>query len=107
MWHIDIYSLEFIDPKLREVLKDVADQFGPGVITSLYRIGDDGVHGTLPLRGVDERCLDRYLGNLKVLYVNSRWFYSSEHPNLNCALCHDVGQGLHMHYQVHPETRRR
>lgn len=107
MWHIDLYNLEFIDPKLRMLLNDVAEEFGFGVITSLYRIGDPGVHGTLPLRGIDERCRDRYLGNLKVAYVNSKWSYDYQQPELKCALYHDVGQGIHMHYQVHPNTVRK
>lgn len=106
MWLIDIYNLEFIDKNLRLILAEVEAQFGPGILTSLYRIGDKGVHGTLPLRGIDERCKDSRIGEVKVDFVNSRWIY---HPDLtfNCALCHDVGQGLHIHYQTHPFTKRR
>jgi hypothetical protein len=106
MWHIDIYNLEFIEMRLRLILKAVEDEFGPGCITSLFRTGDLGVHGTLPLRGIDERCKSIYLGNLKVAFVNSLWIYDPQQPDLRCALCHDVGQGLHMHYQVHPNTVR-
>jgi hypothetical protein len=54
---IDLKQLEFIDPKLREIALAVEDEFGEQVITSLYRIDDAGVHGTLPLRGIDLRCL--------------------------------------------------
>lgn len=104
MHKIDIYQLEFIEPKLREIMRDIKDQFGPQEITSLYRIGDNGVHGTLPLRAIDLR----YNRKSKKIekYLNNNWIYDSERPGLNVAWVHDSGQGIHTHLQVHPRTVR-
>ncbi len=107
MWQIKIYDLEFIDPLLRTILKQVEDYWGLGTITSLYRIGDKGVHGCLPLRGVDEECRHSVLGKLKALYINTKWVYDPNRPTKPCARWHDSGQGPHIHYQVHPNTIRR
>jgi len=53
---INIGQLEFIDKTLRHILVELEHQVGVEfIITSLYRIGDNGVHGTLPLRGIDLR----------------------------------------------------
>jgi len=57
---IDLVQLEFITPLLREIALAIEERFGEKTITSLYRIGDTGVHGTMPLSGMDLRCNKSY-----------------------------------------------
>ncbi|GAG36675.1 unnamed protein product, partial [marine sediment metagenome] len=48
---IDYQQLDFIHPLLRDMISDVEKETGfEFTITSLYRIGDSGNHGQLPLR---------------------------------------------------------
>ena len=102
---IDIEQLEFIDKKLRSMLLMLEAQFDVEfTITSLYRIGDNGVHGQLPLRGIDLRCQDEHLGRLVEDYINSIWEYDHGR-DLKCCMYHDAGSGDHLHFQVHPNTR--
>jgi hypothetical protein len=35
------------------------------------------------------------------------WTYDTERPHKKCCIYHDVGQGKHIHFQVHPNTTRR
>ena len=106
-WQIDIYNLEFIDKILKKVLLDKESVFGTGLLTSLFRIGDSGVHGTLPLRAVDERCRDKAVGDRVAGYINERWVYDPDRPQMQVCAYHDAGGGWHLHYQVHPKTVRR
>ena len=106
-WQTDLYDLSFIDHTLKKIIAEKENAFGGGVITSLYRVGDPGVHGTLPLRGLDERCRYPPLGELIAGYLNERWIYDPERPQFLVCLCHDTGNGLHLHYQSHPRTVRR
>ena len=73
------------------------------VITSAYRPGDKGVHGTDPLRAVDLRShgLDAHA---VCDSINEHWQYDSTRPKMRCAIFHDVGQGPHIHLQVHDRT---
>ena len=104
---IDIAQLEFIDPNLRFILTALEDETGlEFTITSLYRIGDDGVHGQLPLRGVDLRIRVTYIGVALERRVNQRWTYDPKRPERNCAILHGNGTNLHLHLQVHPNTVR-
>lgn len=103
---IDYMTLKFIDYRLREMLADVEARFGEKTITSLYRLHDDGVHGTLPLRGVDLRCNSKPHGDEVAGFVNSNWVYDKTRPEKVCCLYHDVGYGWHLHLQTHPNTRR-
>jgi len=101
----DIRQFEFIESLLRSIALDVEHHFGfEFIITSLYRIGDDGVHGTLPLRGIDLRCPDETVGVRIVKYVNSKYQYDPERVHMVCAMVHNTGSGLHLHLQVHPNT---
>lgn len=105
-WQIALYDLEFIDKMLKKVLLDKEAAFGTGTVTSLYRIGDTGVHGTLPLRAMDERCKDKAVGDRIAEYINSKWAYDPDRPQMKVCVFHNVGQGWHLHYQVHSKTRR-
>ena len=105
-WQIALYDLDFIDKLLKKVLLDKEMAFGVGTVTSLCRIGDAGVHGTLPLRAIDERCRDKTVGDRIADYINSRWSYDPDRPQMQVCIFHDVGQGPHLHYQVCPKTKR-
>ena len=103
---IDIRQLEFIDSTLREIMIFVEDDTGlEFTITSLYRIGDKGVHGALPLRGGDLRIRNKNIGKIVAATVNLLWQYDDKRPNLKCAIIHGQGANLHLHLQVHPNTR--
>ena len=102
---IDTDQLEFIDGKLRKILSWVEDTTGlEFTITSLYRIGDKGVHGSLPLRGTDLRCRNMQVGTMVESLINSHWQYDSSRPTMKCAVLHGSGSNLHIHVQVHPKT---
>ena len=102
---IDIGQLDFIEPKLRELAQLVEQATGlEFTVTSLYRINDSGVHGQLPLRGIDLRCKDQSIGLLVQSMVNQHWIYDPDRPDMKCCMFHDVGQGAHLHLQVHPNT---
>jgi len=98
-------QLKFIDIKLRKLAVSVESYLGDEqTITGLYRIGDNGVHGTLPLRGLDLRCQDDELGEKIARYVKSHYVYDPKQPDKNCCLYHNVGWGKHIHLQVHDNT---
>ena len=102
---IDFVQLEFIDPKLREIMSFIGASTGiEFTITSLYRIDDDGPHGTLPLRAVDLRCRNSTIGKNIEGIVNGRYIYDPNRSWLKCAFYHDAGSGAHIHLQVHPNT---
>lgn len=102
---IDIGQLEFIDETLREILMFVEDYVGVEfTITSLYRIGDNGVHGQLPLRGADLRIRSASVGEVCEEIINKRYSYDHTRPNKKCAILHGKGANLHLHIQVHENT---
>jgi hypothetical protein len=96
-----------LHPLLHQVAAFVAWHFGLATITSLYRPGDSGVHGTMPVRGMDLRIHDPEAGHVIQERVNRVWQYDSLRPELEVAIFHNVGRGAHLHLQVHPNTRRR
>ncbi len=77
------------------------------IITSGYRGGDPGCHGTNPCRAIDIRSRTYKNPERIVEEINDRWIYDPARPEKKCAMVHDVGQGKHIHFQVHPNTRRR
>jgi len=98
------------DPALIPVIVWVAVTFGL-VITESYRDKRhaNDVHGTDPVRAVDlrTRCYDGD-GAYRIMdEINNRWIYDPGRPDKKVAMIHDVGQGLHFHIQVHPNTVRR
>lgn len=109
MMKIDYKQMEFLSPLLRGLLKSAEDiayhQGSPRpTITSLYRIGDKGVHGTLPLRGADLRCRNKAAGERFVDKINQEWQYDPARPKMKCAILHGTGYNMHIHLQVHPNT---
>jgi hypothetical protein len=104
----DIAQFEFVDKKIRVIISWLELETGlEFTATSLYRIGDNGVHGTLPLRGVDLRIRSYMVGKVFESIINENWQYDPNRPNKNCAKIHGNGSNLHLHLQVHPNTTRR
>jgi hypothetical protein len=104
---IDYMQMKFINPDLREIMREIENEFGPQLATSLYRIDDPGVHGTLPLRGVDLREKNYAVGRIKEAWVNNLWQYDYERPEKKVAIYHNTGSGYHLHLQVHKNTRKK
>jgi len=107
---IKIKNLEILNiyPILREIYNDLRREFpNLDLITSAYRPGDTGVHGQMPVRGIDIRCRDNNLGGAVEKYLNYNWEYDSLRPGMVVALYHNAGSGYHIHLQCHPRTRRR
>ena len=104
---IDYKYLDFIDSKLKLLMDDYETFFGTEqTITSLYRIGDSGVHGQLPVRGADMRCRQDIVGYAVEQYMNERWVYDDSRPSMNVCIYHDTGRGKHIHLQVSNNTQR-
>lgn len=104
---IELAQLEFIHRTLRKMVLAVEAEYSADmdfVVTSLYRIGDPGVHGQLPLRGIDIRCRDDRLGLDIQNWTNENYIYDPSRPWMKCCMYHDVGLGKHLHFQVHPRT---
>ena len=105
---IDTSPLEFIDKKMRKLLYFIEKETGQVyTITSLYRIGDKGVHGSLPLRGVDLRMRSRSVGKAVETLINNKYSYDPSRPEKACAFLHGIGSNMHLHLQVHPNTVER
>ena len=102
----DLDVLE-VEPLLAVILEEVKERFDLTTITCARREGDRGVHGTNPLRAIDIRCRDLGVGNRVEDWVNDLWEYDHSRPEKMVCWCHDTGQGMHLHLQVHPKTRRR
>lgn len=104
---IDYEQLEFIDTTLRMLVRSVEEETGfEFTITSLYRIGDNGNHGQLPLRAMDLRCRSALVGAIIETWINKNWVYDSNRPGMKCCLMHGKGSNLHFHLQVHANTAR-
>lgn len=91
-------------PKMVALLLWVAHRYSQATITSAYRKGEKGIHGTNPCRAVDIR--SRCFPNPYAIEadINGHWTYDPQRPAKNCALYHDVGQGPHIHLQVCDNT---
>ena len=92
-------------PLLIEIVLDVYSVASEIVITEGWREGK-GVHSTDPCRGIDLRSWIYSATRLKNIqaYINSRWTYDPKRPTMECCIVHDVGKGIHLHLQVHPNS---
>jgi len=105
---IDIAQLEFIDKTLRLIIVWLEMETGIELtVTSLYRMGDSGVHGVLPLRGIDLRMRNRSIGLAIESLINKYWLYDKKRQDKKCCVLHGKGIYMHLHIQVHPNTMRR
>ena len=103
---IDIDQLNFIDPTLRHMAVWIEENTGlEFTVTSLYRPGDLGVHGTIPVRGMDLRCRSMLIGTTISELVNTFFKYDEERPHLQCCVLHGNDSNLHLHLQVHTNTK--
>ena len=102
---VDFMQIESFDVKLRELLDWLEKETGfEFTNTSPYRIGNKGVHGTMPLRGWDLRCRNLAVGRAISKLINSVWKYDTKRPRKKCCYLHGKGSKLHLHLQVHPNT---
>jgi len=76
----------------------------PVVVTSFYRKGNRGVHGTNPVRAMDIRSHIYKDPRAVEWEINENWIYDNTRPDKQVALFHDAGSGYHFHLQVHPYT---
>ena len=90
---------------LIEIVLDVYSVASEIVITEGWREGS-GVHSTDPCRGIDLRSWIYSAKRLREIqeYINSKWIYDPKRSTMECCIIHDVGQGIHLHLQVHPNT---
>lgn len=78
---------------------------GKILLTSAYRKGDAGVHGQVPLRGIDLRSYRIFPNPEEICEdINAHWTYDSNRPEMKVAMYHNAGSGFHIHLQVHPNT---
>jgi len=101
----DLKQFDFIEPLLKSLALEVEHNYGVEFkITSLYRENDTGVHGQIPLRGIDLSCPDKEFGIIVEAYVNRKYTYDPDRLHLMCCVFHDTGSGYHIHLQVHSNT---
>lgn len=95
-------------PLLIRILLDIYFVASEILITEGWRKGK-GVHSTDPCRAIDLRSWSYSTYKLKEIqyYINSRWIYDPKRPTMECIILHDVGKGIHLHVQVHPNTIRK
>lgn len=95
-------------PMLVDILVWIVQEYKQIVITSAFRKGDKGVHGSG--RGIDLRSWIYKSPSAEEICdaINKRWIYDPNRPEMVCAMIHKVkGGGIHFHIQVHPNTRLR
>ena len=103
---MQLMTMEY-HPRLVMIVAYITDMWDRTVITSAYRGGDKGVHGTDPCRAVDIRSWIFSNPEKVVGRINQDWEYDPERPEMIVALYHDAGSGNHIHLQAHNNTRRR
>lgn len=105
---IDYGQMYFFHKHLRHLIAWLENSTGLDFTgTSLYRPGDTGVHGQMPVRGTDLRMRSRVIGEAIESEINKAWIYDTKRPAMKCAILHGEGSNMHLHLQVHQNTRRR
>jgi hypothetical protein len=93
--------------KLIKIIKWVAVIYGV-IITESYRKKRhaNDLHGEDPVRAIDIRswCYSKTLAEKICSEINKRWIYDPSRPDMVVAKIHNVGNGIHFHIQVHPNT---
>ena len=103
----DFQQYQFWHPALRTLVLWIEKETGVEFTsTSMFRMGDGGVHGQLPLRGVDLRIRLKTMGIAIQRHININWQYDHARPHLKSAVLHGEGANLHLHLQVHNNTKR-
>lgn len=95
------------DPNLFAIINDILSLASDIVITEGWRKGT-GVHSMNPCRGIDLRSWIYTADELKTIsqYINEKWIYDQARHEMRCLIVHDVGNGAHIHIQVHKNTKR-
>lgn len=102
----DYSQLNYLHPMMRKLLKWLEVRTGLEFTeTSSYREGVGSVHNTMPCRGYDLRMRNREIGQAICDFINKFWLYDENQAGKNCAIIHGEGSNLHIHLQVHPNTR--
>ena len=96
-------------PRLIELYLWLVDMYPDRIlITEAYDDrGYNSLHSVDPLRALDIR--SRLFKEPKIIEneINAFWVYDFERPDMDVALLHDVGRGVHFHLQVHDNTIKR
>ena len=89
-----------------EVISQIKKHKVIPVITESFREGDSGVHGCY--RGLDFRTWELKSSEIEDILtdINSRFLYDKTRSEMKVLIYHDVGKGLHLHLQSHPNTVR-
>ena len=104
----DISNQEAIDPKIRIIIAWLEEETGLEFTeTSRHRKDGNGVHTTWPVRGIDFRMRSRAIGKAIEKFINDTWEYDEERPEKGCCLLHGKGSNMHLHIQVHRNTKKR
>lgn len=94
----------FTSKPMHDILSEVfywwCDTFYDVVVTSAYRKGDTGVHGTIPFRGIDIRSWIYPAPEKKVEWANSKWIYDPYRPQMKCFILHNAGKKWNMHIHI-------
>ena len=93
------------DDKLILLIAWVITRYSDVVLTSGYREGDKGVHGTKPCRGMDIRSWIYNDPQAIVDDINEHFSYDHDRPEKKCAVLHDTGRGVHIHNQTCNKTK--
>lgn len=96
-------------PKMINLALWIAHRYSDATITSGWReekvwSGDSGIHRTFPCRAIDWSVKGYEDPKQVEKDINTYWTYDPTRPEMRCAILHDIGQGLHLHTQVHERT---
>lgn len=96
------------DKTLSEIEFWIVNNFGM-MVTCAYRkqYHKSDLHGVIPVRAKDIRSWCYKEPEKVVEAINKRWAYDPSRPTKKVAVYHNSGQGIHIHLQVHPNTKRR
>jgi hypothetical protein len=96
-------------PKMIALAVWVSVRYSEVVFTSGYREkkihdNDSGIACTDPCRHLDIRSWV-YENPINVVEdINKNWQYDHTRPEMQCAILHDTGQGVHIHLQTNDNT---
>jgi hypothetical protein len=95
-----------VHPKLILIVGYFISIAGRCMMTSGYRPDDPGVHGVLPLRGIDFRAWDQVDPERLAAAINAQFIYDPTRPELKVCLYHKNrnAPGMHLHFQAHEYT---
>jgi hypothetical protein len=96
-----------VDPTLVEIIGWLALLHGITITEGWRRQRhSNDLHGVVPVRAIDVRSWDYPDPEAVAREINETWQYDPERPEKQCCVLHDIGEGMHLHIQVHPNTRR-